>query len=222
MTEERESFEQIYKAAAASLKTWFEPGEQVSGRVLAVTRDAVYLDINAKNDASISRQELEEDGELTVKKGDRIQAYYVGMQSDVHLLTLALEGTALDDQSLQEAYAAQLPIQGKIEEERKGGFAVKIAGQRAFCPYSQIDIHFTEDKTVYVGQRLTFLIVEYGGGNLVVSRRRLQEQELEKNREHLKETLQEGAVVSGTVTRLMDFGVFVDIGGVEGLIHNSV
>jgi small subunit ribosomal protein S1 len=121
--------------------------------------------------------------------------------------------------SYQDAFEASIPVEGRVEAERKGGFEVRIGNQEAFCPYSQIDL-YRKDAAVHIGQRYSFVISEYDedGRNLVVSRRKLLERERAQLRDKLKAELQIGQVLPGTVVKLMPFGAFVDIGGIEGLI----
>jgi small subunit ribosomal protein S1 len=125
------------------------------------------------------------------------------------------------DAVLQQAYEAKTPIDGIVKAEVKGGYEIDLAGQRAFCPYSQIGLYRTEPAEV-VGTRQTFLITEYAeddrGLNVLVSRRVLLEKERSEKRAALFAELAEGQTREGTVTRIMDFGVFVDLGGAEGLV----
>jgi len=126
-----------------------------------------------------------------------------------------------DNATLKAAWEAGTAVSGLVEKELKGGYEVTAAGQRAFCPFSQID-RFKKDSSEYIGRKFDFLITEYArddrGLNVVVSRRALLEAEAAEAREAALERLSEGATVNGTVTRVMDFGAFVDLGGVEGLI----
>jgi len=135
-------------------------------------------------------------------------------------------GEAPLDASLMEIYNANLPVDGKVEKETKGGYEVTVKGKRAFCPFSQIDrfrkpLKDGEDNP-YVGQTFTFRIQEYGrddrGENLIVSRRAQLDAEVQELRAHLAMTLTEGQTLNGTVVKVLDFGAFVDIGGVEGLV----
>ncbi len=134
------------------------------------------------------------------------------------------EGGALDA-SLRQAYEQNLPVEGKVDKEVKGGYEVTVQGQRGLCPYSQIDrfrkpLKEGEDNP-YVGQTFTFRVSEYGsddrGVNLIVSRRAQQEAELETAKDYLRDTLEEGQTVNGTVAKVMDFGCFVELGGLQGL-----
>jgi small subunit ribosomal protein S1 len=123
---------------------------------------------------------------------------------------------------LEQAFANRIAVEGLVTAEIKGGYEVQMGAVRAFCPGSQIDRRRIEGRT-YVGERLRFWItkLEAGGRNLVVSRRQLLEEEAAAQAEATWERLREGAVVTGTVTAVRDFGAFVDLGGVEGLIHVS-
>jgi small subunit ribosomal protein S1 len=216
-------FGALFEAHLGQLKTDFKIGDRIKGTVTAVDRNSVFVDIGARCDALIDRPELQDDqGQLKVKVGDSIEAFCVGSTDDGVRLTTRISG-AVADASLMEAYESGIPVEGRVMAERKGGYEVQVASQSGFCPYSQMDIH-RRDATAYLGERFTFVITEYdeAGGNLVVSRRRCLEQEQAKQREALRATLAEGALVDGVVTRLMPFGAFVDIGsGVEGLIHVS-
>ena len=135
------------------------------------------------------------------------------------------EGSALDA-SIRQAYEQNMPIDGKVEKEIKGGYEVTVKGQRGFCPYSQIDIVRRQlspgEENPYVGASFTFRITEYGsddrGVNLVVSRRAQQEAELETAKEYLRDTLEEGQTVNGSVAKVVDFGCFVELGGLQGLV----
>jgi len=125
---------------------------------------------------------------------------------------------------LEEAFESAIPVEGVVEKEIKGGFEVKLPGSvRAFCPYSQLDLHRIEDADDWVGRNLSFVISQYeeNGRNIIVSRRRLLEAEQQRQKEKLRETLKVGDVVTGKVTSLRDFGAFVDIGGLEGLLPVS-
>ena len=135
------------------------------------------------------------------------------------------EGPALDP-SIRQAYEQNLPVEGKVEKEVKGGYEVTVCGQRAFCPYSQIDRWRKETakdaENPYIGQTFTFRVSEYGsddrGVNLIVSRRAQLEAELATAKDYLRDTLEEGQTLNGTVVKIHDFGAFVELGGLQGLV----
>ena len=126
-----------------------------------------------------------------------------------------------DNVTLKAAWDAGEAVSGIVEKEIKGGYEVTVAGQRAFCPFSQID-KFRKDAAEYLGRKFDFVITEYSkddrGLNVVVSRRALIEVQEQAMKEAMLEQLNEGETLNGIVTRVMDFGAFVDLGGVEGLI----
>ena len=126
-----------------------------------------------------------------------------------------------DNVTLKAAWEAGEAVSGIVEKERKGGYEVTIAGERAFCPFSQID-KFKKDASEYIGRKFDFVITEYSkddrGLNVVVSRRALIEVQEAAMKEALLNELTEGETLNGTITRVMDFGAFCDLGGVEGLI----
>ncbi|MCI5150959.1 MAG: 30S ribosomal protein S1, partial [Candidatus Electrothrix sp. MAN1_4] len=126
-------------------------------------------------------------------------------------------------EELEHAFHNNIPVQGKVTAEIKGGFQITIAGQRAFCPYSQMGLRRVDNPDEYLEQELTFKVIEFGnkGRNIILSARAVQEEEREQLREQLKETLSEGDKVEGTVSSLQKFGAFVDIGGMDGLIPIS-
>ena len=126
-----------------------------------------------------------------------------------------------DNATIKQAYEEGAAVSGIVEKELKGGYEVTVAGQRAFCPFSQID-KFKKEAAEYLGRKFDFIVTEYStddrGLNVVVSRRALIEVQEAALKEAMLEQLNEGETLNGTVTRVMDFGAFVDLGGVEGLI----
>lgn len=211
------------KADAAPTRT-LAPGDSVGGVVAAVGPRTVIVDLGAKMQGLIDRAEFE-DGVPPPAVGERIDAYFAGMEDGAARLVLrgGADGVSVDE-SIQTAMAAKLPVEGTFEKEVSGGYEVKVRGQRAFCPFSQVALHRPrEGAPSPVGTTSTFLVMEYDpeARNLVVSHRALEERDQAVRRETLRSSLFEGDVRFGTVTRLMPFGVFVDLGGVEGLIPNS-
>ena len=201
-------------------------GEVVGGRVVAIDADSAFVALGAKAEGVIDLQEFRdaETGELQIAVGDSIEATVTddGSRSGSIVLKRTLGRGAHLPGEIEQAYRHGIPVEGLVSGQNKGGFDVQIAGQRAFCPASQIDLH-RADAAGYLGQRLQFRItkVEGGGRNIVVSRRQLLEEEAAKAAASTWERLEVGATVTGTITRLRDFGAFVDLGGVEGLIHVS-
>jgi len=207
---------------AAPLK----PGEKVEATVLQIGSEWVFLDVGQKGEGVLDVKELlDAEGQPTVAVGDRLGAYFLGRSADELRFTTRLGGRAgAGTAHLEEAWRNGLPVEGRLEKEVKGGYEVKLpGGVRAFCPFSQLGRARQDAGESLIGQSIPFRITQFSeqGRNIVVSRRELLEEERRQQREALRETLREGAIVRGTVTAIRDFGAFVDIGGVEGLLPIS-
>jgi small subunit ribosomal protein S1 len=215
-------FESMLNAQLTNYKSGFNPGDRVKGVVTNITNQFVILDVNAKREGLVAPADMmNEDGTMRCKVGDTIDVVFAGMKDSAFLFTGSSNSKTVVDRTLAEAFAKQMPVEGKVEKEVKGGYEVTIAGKRGFCPFSQISL-FRQEGAVYTGEKFMFLVTEYGddgrGENIILSRRDLLEKDRAAQRLELVEELMVGMVASGTVTRLVEFGVFVDLGGVEGLI----
>ena len=210
----------------ASLKPRrFEKGQTIDGRIVGIGSDVAFIDVGGKGEATIDLAELkDDDGDLEVVVGDRIQAVVVSTVGGLTLSRRLARGAASARQ-LEDAFHSGLPVEGKVETEVKGGYEVRIAGQRAFCPFSQIDVRRTEgDAATHIGHVYQFRIIEFkdGGRTLVVSRRALLEEEQRAQAAEVRRSIVPGAVLTGRVVSVRDFGAFVDLGaGVQGLLHVS-
>jgi small subunit ribosomal protein S1 len=206
-----------------------EVGDVVRGRVIALGAATGFVGIGGKGEATIDLTEFRnpETGEVALAVGDELEATVVddGSRSGSIVLKRTLGRGGHLPAELEQALAHRIPIEGLVTAETKGGFEVRIGGVQAFCPGSQIDRRRGERVlgSQYVGQRFNFRVIkiEAGGRNVVVSRRELLEEEAAVLAAQTWERLHVGAVVTGTVTNIREFGAFVDLGGVEGLIHIS-
>ncbi len=202
-------------------------GDLISGRVVAIGQTSAFVTVGAKGEAEIDLVEFRDPttGELGLKVGDCIEATVIddGRTSGSIVLKQTLGRGAHLPAELEQALEHGIAVEGVVTGENKGGFDVQIGRVRAFCPGSQIDLRRGERRQAadYVGQRLRFRLtrIEAGGRNVVVSRRQLLEEEADELAAETWKRLEVGAVVSGTVTSVRDFGAFVDLGGVDGLIH---
>jgi len=221
MSEER--FEDLFreeKIATPKLK----PGDRISAKIAGISGDNVFLDIGGKSEGVLSAAELaDQEGTISIQPGDSLQVYYLSSRGGSMVFTTKLGSGQASLHELEEAFHSGIPVEGRVSKEIKGGFEVTVAGQRGFCPYSQMDLRRIEDPEEYLGNQYQFKIIEFSGKgrNLILSARAVMEEAREQQRQHLIETLQVGARVKGTVTSLRDFGAFVDIGGVDGLIPIS-
>lgn len=200
-------------------------GDLVSGTVISIGKDALFVDLGGKAEGTLDRAQVEDrDGKLTVGVGEKIEARVAQDAGGVLALRIKVTRGPEAKAELVSAQELGLPVDGLVTEVVKGGLSVDVAGVRGFCPASQIDNRFVEDQSVYVGQRLTFRITRYepgGRGNLVLSRRALLEEEREKLAAKTREVLKVGAVLRGKVVGFKPFGAFVDLGGIEGMLHVS-
>jgi small subunit ribosomal protein S1 len=219
---EEEDFEKMFEASQQARR--IEKGRTIEGTVVAIGTESALVDVGGKSEAEIDIDELkDEDGDLEVAVGDRIKATVVSTAGGLTLSRkLALRAATAGQ--LEDAFRAGLPVEGKVEGEVKGGYEVRVARQRAFCPVSQIDIVRNTEPGQHIGRVYRFLITEYkeGGRNLVVSRRTLLEHEQKAQAAEVRKSIVEGAVITGRVVSVRDFGAFVELGGgIQGLLHVS-
>jgi small subunit ribosomal protein S1 len=226
---EHEDFASLFGEYEKQQKKVRQPkiGDQVQGRVVSIQGDSVFVDLGGKTEGIIEREELTDaDGGLSVQIGERISSVVSGKDEATGTLLLGSRHAKRmhGSEALQQAYEAQSPVEGHITGTTKGGLEVEMAGTRAFCPASQIDLGYVDDLQSFVGQRLAFRITKYEMGrhaNLVVSRRVLLEEEQRALAAQTRARLEVGAVLQGKVTSLQNYGAFIDLGGIEGLVHVS-
>jgi small subunit ribosomal protein S1 len=200
-----------------------ERGQVVSGRVIQITAEHVFVDVGGKGEAWIDRAELSDaEGQLRVKIGDEVEATVVSTGDEIRLSHKLRQG-AHAREALAMAAQTGVPVEGKVAGVIKGGYEVTVGGLRAFCPFSQMDLRRADSEQDYVGRVLEFRVTRYaeGGRNVVVSRRALLEEQQAEAAEETRKKILPDAVLAGTVVSLADFGAFVDLGGVQGLVPMS-
>jgi small subunit ribosomal protein S1 len=221
VTEPPDDFAAMFEASVQAKR--IEKGQMLEGTIVAIGAEVAFVDVGGKGEATIEIDELKDaDGKLDVAVGDRIQAMVVSTAGGLTLSRKLARGAATDRQ-LEDAFQTGLPVEGKVEKAVKGGYDVRIGRQRAFCPISQIDILRT-DPSAHEGRVYEFRIVEYkeSGRNIVVSRRALLEEQQRASAAEVRRSIVAGAVLTGRVASVRDFGAFVDLGGgVQGLLHVS-
>ena len=222
MSEPDEDFAAMFEASIKAKR--FEKGQTIEGTIVKIGPEVAFVNVGGKGEATIEIDELKDaDGALEVAAGDRIQAIVVSTAGGLQLSRKLARGAATQRQ-LEDAFHTRLPVEGKVEKAVKGGYEVRIARQRAFCPISQIDTFRNTDPSEHEGRVYEFRIIEYteGGRNIVVSRRALLEEEQRAGAAEIRRTIAAGAVMTGRVTSVREFGAFVDLGaGVQGLLHVS-
>ncbi len=225
MISDNDSFEELLQASEKKPIRTLSPGQKTTATIVGVDGETIFLDVGLKSEGIINASEfLDEEGELSVKIGDSVSVYYLKSGRSEQLFTTRL-GSGAGSAHLEEAWRSGVPVEGTVKAEIKGGFEVTLSGNvRAFCPYSQMGLRRVEDPAgEYLDSRKTFRITQYSenGRNIVISARVLQEEEQQQRKEELQATLTEGTSVSGTVSSIRSFGLFVDIGGIDGLVPLS-
>jgi small subunit ribosomal protein S1 len=222
VSEQEEDFATMFEASVKARR--FEQGQTIEGTIVAFGPEVAFVSVGGKSEAQIDLAELKDDeGDIEASIGDRIQAVVVSTSGGI---TLSRKGVrnAATQRELENAFAAGLAVEGKVESVNKGGYEVRIARERVFCPLSQIDIVRTADPAVHVGRTYTFRIIEYKdhGKSIVVSRRKQLEEEQRASAGAVRRSIVPGAVLPGRVASVLDFGAFVDLGGgIQGLLHVS-
>ncbi len=206
----------------SSLRQDFHPGERVRGTVVAVGPEYLNIDLHSKLEGFVNKLDLDLDKPFP-GIGDELDLLVVEMKEGaVHLTAKISSAGSVAEQSIRTAFETKMPVEGTFEKEVNGGFEVTVCGERAFCPFSQVDLYRdpTRNNAALIGTRTTFLVVEFNPEEraFVISRRAILERERDERKAALREEMHEGDLRFGTVTRLMPFGAFVDLGGVEGLI----
>jgi small subunit ribosomal protein S1 len=200
-------------------------GEMIQGTIVSFGADYAFVDIGGKSEGVISIEEIKaEDGSLP-SVGSAVEACILSTGADGLVLSKKLAKGIRSKEFLGEAARNKIPVEGRVSGRNKGGYEVEVAGVRAFCPVSQIDLRFTEDLDVHLGKRYMFVITKFDDDDrrpdLVLSRRVLLEAEQESKARELRKSLKVGDVMPGTVRNIRDFGAFVDLGGLDGLLPVS-
>lgn len=205
-----------------------EIGEKVKGRILSIGETAAFVDLGGKSEGVIDVAQLKDAvGNLTVAVGDEIEATVTGNDPETGSLVLRRKAARGQDVALElrQALETGVPVEGVVTAINKGGAEIQVSGMRAFCPLSQLDLRYVENPQQFVGQRLTFRVSRIEPGktrpNIVLSRRSLLEEEAESKAAETRDKLQVGTTLRGKVTSLTSYGAFVDLGGLEGMLHVS-
>jgi small subunit ribosomal protein S1 len=211
------AFESLMASAGAGPKG-FEVGQNVTGLVVRLDADNAFIDLGGKAEAQIALSELTPD---EAQVGASVAARVLKFRDEGILLARSLGSGVAVPALLADARDTGIPVDGRVESRNEGGYVVNVSGVRAFCPISQIDRIPGRDLDVFVGQTFAFRVIDIRGRDVVVSRRSLQEAEIQVNREKIWETVKIGDLLEGVVTSVRDYGAFVDLGGVEGLVHKT-
>lgn len=220
-TEDDSNFEQMLEETLVNIKDP-QVGDKVEGEIINITDSYIFVSLGGKRDAYAEKTDyVGKNGELTLKVGDSLAGYIVKTDETETLMAKSL--VSVNRRVLQDAMQEKIPVSGKVIAMTKGGYLINISGVRAFCPMSQMDNKIVSDIQQYIGESYDFMVIDYkeNGRNIVVSRRVLLEAERQKLKEETLAQLEVGSVCEGRVTRLTNFGAFIDLGGIEGLLHIS-
>ena len=217
-----ESFAELFEQSQTLAK--LKPGTIVSGIVVEIRNDVVVVNAGLKSEGIVPiEQFFNEQGELEVKVGDEVKVALDAIEDGFGETRLSREKAkrSMVWDELEEAQKANATVTGRVSGKVKGGFTVDIKDVRAFLPGSLVDVRPVRDPVFIEGKDLEFKIIKLDRkrNNVVVSRRAVVESEHSEEREQLLERLQEGAVIKGVVKNLTDYGAFVDLGGIDGLLH---
>src|SRR5437764_1063309 len=199
----------------------FEEGEVVHGRVVHVGTSEVLVDVGYKSEGTIPIEEFRRHGTLP-KVGDEIEVYLEAKEDSEGLIVLSKDKADKIKvwDAITQAHEKGLPVEGRVVEVVKGGLAVDV-GVKAFLPGSQVDLRPVKNLAGMVGQSIRAKVIKLNRrrGNVVLSRRSVLEEEREEKKKHTLEVLSEGMVLTGTVKNITDYGAFIDLGGIDGLLH---
>src|SRR5580692_11429052 len=224
MTPQGDNFASLFEASVTA-GDFGKEGEIVKGTVIAVQRDHVVIDIGGKSEGIIALSEFAgAAGEAAVKTGDRVDVFIESRENDDGLVTLSKEKA--DKMKVWDEISAACEreelIEGTITQRVKGGLSVTIrGGVKAFLPGSQVDLRPIRNLDKLIGQTYQFKVIKFNKkrGNIVLSRRVLLEKERDEQKTKTLETLEEGKVVKGVIKNITEYGAFVDLGGIDGLLH---
>ncbi len=218
---EEEDFQKLLEESLQQQK--IEVGEVVTGKVIAIGPETVTVDIGYKSEGEVPLKEFKQpDGSYAVHVGDTIKVFFEAVEDEEGIVWLSKEKAdqlkIWDD--LQEAYNKEEVVEGRIVQRVKGGLSVDI-GVSAFLPGSQVDLRPVKNLDELIGQTFQFKILKFNKkrGNIVLSRRVLLEKEREALRKETLKKMEEGVILDGIVKNITDYGAFIDLGGVDGLLH---
>ncbi len=216
-----ENFEQMLEDSLVNIKQ-LEIGDKVSGEIINVTDSYIFVSLGGKRDVYAEKLDyIDKSGELTYKVGDTLEGYIVKDTETETLIAKSLVSVNLN--ILHDAFEEKIPVSGKVQSMTKGGYIIDISGIKAFCPISHIDDKIVIEPKRFMNETYDFRIIDFKdkGRNIVVSRKKILDVEKKKLRKEILKDLKLDSVVDGVVTRLTNFGAFIDIGGVDGLLHIS-
>lgn len=226
MTEKKPSFADLFETEPERVppRARVHVGDKAEGIVVQVGKESIFVELPGNRQGFFNSEELADpDGKLSVKPGDRILGHVVEVSDDGEIRLGRTLGKPGDLASIELARESGVAVEGKVCGLNKGGLEVDLEGTRAFCPISQVELRFVQDPSIYLGKVLRFRVTEVrdNGKSVVLSRRAILEDENREIQAKTLATLAVGQIVRGSVTSVREFGAFVDLGGIEGLVPMS-
>ena len=177
MSEER--FEDLFNEKQVSAPK-LKPGDRIEAKIAGLSGESIFLDIGGKSEGILAASELtDQEGNITVEAGDTVKVFFLSNRDGSMIFTTKVGAGQASMQELEDAFHSGIPVQGRVTSEIKGGFQVTVAGQRGFCPFSQMDVRRVEDTDVYLDNLFQFKIIEFSsnGRNMILSARAVLEEE---------------------------------------------
>ena len=199
-------------------------GTMVKGTIHSIGKEYLFVDVGQKNEAVIKKEEFfDNERNIKIKAGDTIDVFVISVDNDEIVLSKSAGSRKTKIKDLLGLSQEKTPVEGKVTGINKGGFNVTVMGRKAFCPFSHIELKYVDDPNSYLLKTFSFVItrVENRGRNIVLSRLPLLEKNLYSRFDELEKYMKEKKVLKGTISKITKFGLFVDLGGVDGLVHVS-
>jgi small subunit ribosomal protein S1 len=220
MEEFKESFTELYEESLRQ----YQDGEVVTGRIVSIDKDYVMVDIGYKSEGHIPIHEfISPDGEITAQVGDQVDVLLERREDEEDIIMLSKEKASKIKiwDEISHAYQEDGEVEGMVTAKVKGGLSVDVGGLTGFLPGSQVDLHPVRNVDNLIGQKFSFKILKFNKKrrNVVLSRRAILEKEKTELKSQTLACLEEGKVVEGVVKNITDYGIFVDLGGIDGLLH---
>lgn len=225
-TPQEDNFAALLEMSEKGFGKRFKNGDSFRGEIISIGKEESFISTGTPKDALIMTRELnDENNQLKYKLGDFIEVVVTrNTENELRVSKKGSLNSSIETDSLEDAYDMELPVEGKVTEVCNGGFRVSVHGKTAFCPVSQMDYRVDADHSSYIGKKFDFLITQFEnkGRNIIVSRRKLLDLQKAEFEGTFIQKHQLGEILSGTVTKMENFGAFVRLeNGLEGLVHIS-
>ncbi len=219
--QETEDFGAMLEQSLNQANFKLKKGDVVEGKIVSINDSIINISLGLKQDVFAEVGDYLNDGKFEYAIGDTIKGFIVKMSDQEIIISKSLNASHGNKKLLKEAFDKKIPVKGKVTQTVKGGFSVEVLGIRGFCPISQIGFAPSSDMTAYIGNTYDFEIIEFERNNIILSRKAFAQKTNDDKRTKRLEEIEIGNIIDGKVARLASFGAFIDIDGIEGLLHIS-